>query len=133
MEFLENGELALLHVPCQLFISRSPRCFLFPSYKIDCQFCSLKLIQSGADLGFSRGGRAKFQKNFENFDDLFFQVDQIDFPSSLRAVKRPCFGQIFCAAGNFLKTQVKKAVFGHFLENFDKKKRVFLARAPPQN
>ena len=29
-------------------------------------------IQTGADLGFSRGGGADFQKIFENFDDLFF-------------------------------------------------------------
>ena len=54
-------------------------------------------------------------------------------PSSPKAIKRPCFGKIFCAAGNFLKNQVKKAVFGHFLENFDKKIAFFLARAPPQN
>ena len=27
---------------------------------------------TGADLGFSRGGGADFQKKFENFDDLFF-------------------------------------------------------------
>ena len=65
----------------------------------------------GGSRIFSRGGGADFQKIF----------NQIDFPSSPKAVKRPCFGQIFCAAGNFLKKQVKKAVFGHFLENFDKK------------
>ena len=38
-------------------------------------------LQSGADLGFSRGG-ADFQKIFENFVDLFFKVDRIDFSSS---------------------------------------------------
>ena len=27
---------------------------------------------SGADLGFSRGGGADFQKKIENFDDLLF-------------------------------------------------------------
>ena len=72
-------------------------------------------LSAGADPGFSRaGGGADFQKIFENFDDLFFLVDQIDFPSSPKAVKRPCFGQIFCAAGIFLKKQVKKAVLGTF-------------------
>ena len=51
----------------------------------------------------------------------FFLVDQIDFPSSPKALKRRCFGQIFCAAGKFLKKQVKKQffVFGHFLETLD--------------
>ena len=28
-------------------------------------------IKPGADLGFSRGGGADFQNNFENFDGLF--------------------------------------------------------------
>ena len=67
----------------------------------------------GADLGFSRGGGADFQKVFQNFDDLFCKI--------------------FCAAGKFLKQTVKKAVFGHFLKNFDKKSRFFLARVPPQS
>ena len=31
-----------------------------------------KLLHPGADLGFSRGGGADFQKKFENFDDPFF-------------------------------------------------------------
>ena len=35
--------------------------------------------------------------------------------------------------GGGVVKQVKKAVFGHFLENFNKKNLVFLlARAPPQ-
>ena len=87
------------------------------------------LWQTGADLGFSRG-RADFQKILENFDNLFFKVDQIDFPSSPKAVKRPCFGQIFSGAVNFLEKQVKTAVFGHFLEIFDQKTRFFGARSP---
>ena len=29
-------------------------------------------LMTGADLGFSRGGGADFQKKFENFVDLFF-------------------------------------------------------------
>ena len=52
---------------------------------------------------------------FENFDDLFFfKVEQIDFPSSSKALKGPCFCQIFCAAGQFLKKQVKKPFLGTF-------------------
>ena len=48
------------------------------------------------------------------------------------------WGRIFEKFSSFFRSirliekQVKKAIFGHFLENFDKKKRVFLARAPPQ-
>ena len=41
------------------------------------------------------------------------------------------YGKIFCAAGKLLKKQSKKAVFGHFLKNFDKKNCVFFgARSP---
>ena len=34
--------------------------------------CMYLNLSAGADLGFSRGGGAEFQKIFENFDDLFF-------------------------------------------------------------
>ena len=72
-----------------------------------------------------------FQKSFENIDDLFFRsTKQIDFSSSPKALKRRCFGENFCAAGKFLKKQVKKAVFGHFLENIDKKLRFFWGALP---
>ena len=30
------------------------------------------VAHTGADLGFSRGGGADFQKEIENFDDIFF-------------------------------------------------------------
>ena len=60
----------------------------------------------------------------------FFQVNQIDFPSSPKALKRPCFGQIFCAADKFLKKHAKKFVCRLFLRNFDHKTRLFVARSP---
>ena len=61
---------------------------------------------------FSReGGEADFQTIFENFDDLFF-VDQIDFPSSPRTLKRRFFGQIFCAAGKFSARQANLVYIG---------------------
>ena len=45
----------------------------------------------------------------------FFLGRQIDFPSSATAPKRPCFGQIVCAAGKILKKkQAKKDVLGFF-------------------
>ena len=57
-------------------------------------------------------------RNF--FSKRLFLSQKIDFPSSPKALKRLYFCQIFCVAGKFLKKQVKKAVFGHFLKNFDK-------------
>ena len=47
-------------------------------------------ISRGGSRIFSNG--ADFEKICVNF------VDQIDFPSSSKALKRHCFGQIFCAA-----------------------------------
>ena len=41
------------------------------------------MLFAGANLGFSRGGGADFQKISESFDNrFFFQVDRIDFRSS---------------------------------------------------
>ena len=97
---------------------------------IYCMKSKIWVISSiaGADLGFSRA--VGFSKNFRKFWRHLFLVDHIDFPSSPEELKRRCFGQTFCAAGKFLKTkQIKKAVFGHFLESFDKKSCYFLARA----
>ena len=83
---------------------------------------------------FSRGGRiADFQKISEKFDDLFF----LGRPNWFFELSQPklCFATILAKfsapQANFWKT-VKEAVFGHFLKNFDKKSRVFLARAPSQ-
>ena len=71
----------------------------------------------GADLGFSLegGGGADFQKEIENFDDLFFLGRQIDIFYSPKALFCPYFVKIFSAA----EKSVKKGVFRHFLENFD--------------
>ena len=82
---------------------------------------------------FSRGGRIfkKFSKILTTFL-FFFWVDQIDLPSSPRAVKIPCFGQIFCAAGNFLKkkNRSKTPFLGTFWKILTKKTRFFGARSP---
>ena len=53
----------------------------------------------GVDLGFSREGGGDFPKFF----DLFFQINQIDFPSAPRILLSLQFHQKFCAAGNFYK------------------------------
>ena len=82
--------------------------------------------KAGADLGFSRrGGGGMGSKNFKHF------VDQIDLPSSPKALQRLCFGQKLSAAFKILKKQAKKGIFRHFLKNFDQKNRVFSVRAPP--
>ena len=68
----------------ELFLLRSV--FLF--------FVGLMITCRGGSSVFSRlGGRADFQKSFENFVDLFFHVDQSEFPSSPKALRRPCFGK----------------------------------------
>ena len=65
---------------------------------------------TGADLGFSRGGGGGGGGFSQIFVDLFFiRSTRIDFPSSPKALKRPCFGQILCAAGKILKKAPKKA------------------------
>ena len=61
---------------------------------------------------FSREGVADFQKNFENFVDLFFWAEQSEFPSSAKALKRIRYGTIFCAVGKNLKNSPKKAFLG---------------------
>ena len=67
------------------------------------------------------GAGADFQKNFENF------VSFSDFP---KALKRPCFGQILCAASKILRKKDQKILFRHFLENVDQK-IAFFRRALP--
>ena len=67
----------------------------------------------GANQGFARGGFEFSKKNSKNCRHFF--VDQIDFPSSPKAVKRLCCGQTVCAAGKILKKyRPKKAVLGSF-------------------
>ena len=80
---------------------------------------------------FSREGVADFQKNFEHFVD-FFKVEQSEFPSSTKALKRICYSTIFCAVGKNLKNSPKKNVFRHCWKNLTKKSRFFGA-LPPQN
>ena len=84
-----------------------------------------------ADLGFSRGGggggglfEGDFQKILTAF---FFQVDQIDFSSSPKALFCPFYDKIFCAAGKILKKQSKS----RFLALFEKKFWHFFWRALP--
>ena len=95
--------------------------------------CFTKLYAtSGADLGFSRGVGAGFQKEVENFDDLFFyfRSTQFDFLSSPKALFCPYFGKSFCAAGKFLKKQSKTAFLGTFWKILTKKLLFFGARSP---
>ena len=51
--------------------------------------------------------RSVFQKIFENFVD-FFQVDQIDFPSPPKTLKRLSYSKKNCAASQLLKKYAKK-------------------------
>ena len=73
-------------------------------------FLKAPLVPAGADLAFSRGGGQIFKK-FEKVLS-FFKVNQIDFSSSPKALKKSCFCQIFCAAGKIFK---KQAIFRQIL------------------
>ena len=93
----------------------------------------MEIFKSGADLGFSRGGGADFQKKIENFDDLFFfRSTKLIF----RALPKHCFAPVlakFSAPQANLKKTVKKAVIWPLFEKFRQKIAFFLARAPPQS
>ena len=61
-------------------------------------FAYNRSTDAGADLGYSRGGGgADFQKEIENFDDLFFLVDQIDFFELSQSTVLPLFLAKFSA------------------------------------
>ena len=87
----------------------------------------------GGSRIFSRGGG--FSKKFPKFwrPFFFFRSTKLIF----RALPKHCFAPILAKfsapQANFWKNSKKKAVFGHFLKNFDKKNCFFLARAPPQS
>ena len=55
------------------------------------------MINWGGSRIFSRGGggRSDFQKNFENFDNLFFDWLAIDYLNSPNALKKTLFRQNF--------------------------------------
>ena len=55
--------------------------FFFLFFFVQRKLC--EVLATGADLGFSRGGGAVFQKNFENFDDLFFRSTKLTFRALL--------------------------------------------------
>ena len=68
---------------------------------------------TGADLGFSRGGGfSRIYRFFLGRPNWFFRA--------LQALKSPCFGQKFCTAGKILKKQAKKGVLRQFLESSSK-------------
>ena len=56
-------------------------------------------VESGVDLGFSRGG-AGFRKFFENVN-FFVMVDQIDFQSTPKSLQRSLFDQTYALQSKF--------------------------------
>ena len=83
---------------------------------------------TGADQGFSRGGRI-FKKNFENFVDLFFRSSKL----ISRALPKHCFVPIlakFSAPQAKVKIGQKKAFLGTFWKILAEKLRFFGARSP---
>ena len=82
---------------------------------------------TGADLELSRG-RDFQKKNYVS--SIFFWLNQIDFPSSPRAIKRLCVGHVFYASGKISKKKEKNGPKKGILENFDQKNCTFSARSP---
>ena len=76
--------------------------------------------QGGSKI-FSR--RADFHKIFENYVDLFFQVETKS--ELFQITKKTLFWS------SFLRRRLNVEVFKHFLDNFEQILAFFLARAPP--
>ena len=75
------------------------------------------LIFRGGSGIFSKGGGGFSKQNSKTLTP-FFKVDQIDFLSSPKALKRRCLGKVFCAAGKLLKKRSNP--FLELFGNFDK-------------
>ena len=75
--------------------------------------------------------------DFQKYSKIFFKVDQIDFQSYSKSVKRPIQNQSWSKflgrRQNFEKQakKQKKAFLGTFWKILTKNNSVFLARAPP--
>ena len=94
-------------------------------------FFIIRACRGGSCFSRVAGG---FSKNFKNFVDTLFYIEQIDFLSSPKSISRPNFDQIFCAAGKFLKKQAKIRVLRRlFLENLTETPRFFWPALSPQS
>ena len=120
-------KLALICVECRLVFSLFGHFFTATCFYKEVSLKHDMQLESGADLGFSRG--ADFQKKFRKLWRPFFfgSTNLIELSQ----------GIVLHQFGKFLK-KVKSGVFGHFLKSFDKKKfdkkrRFFLARTPHQS
>ena len=90
------------------------------------------LIRGGSRV-FSRGGEWIF-KNFSKILTTFFFLGWPNWFFELsQSTVLPLFWQNFLRRRQIFEKTVQKAVFGHFLKNFDKTSRFFLTRAPPQS
>ena len=102
--------ITLLYVFCFMpnatltftLLQMGPKKFFRMSLPVVAQVCNLNVLvekkigkqNRGGSRIFSRGGGVDFQKCFQNFDELFFLVDQIDFLISIspKALFCPYFG-----------------------------------------
>ena len=73
-----------------------------------------------------RGGSRIFSRGADYF---FFRSTKLIFRALQRTIL-PLFWQNFLRRRQIFEKTVTKAVFGHFLKNFDKKNRAFGARSP---
>ena len=84
-----------------------------------------KHFDPGADLGFSRGGRADFQKKICPF---FFRSTKLNLRALIKHYKDPVLANIYAPQAKFEKTG-KKAFLGTFWKLLTKNLR-FSARSP---
>ena len=78
-------------------------------------------LNSGTDLGISRGGGRIFKKNVENFVDFFCRPTKLILRALPKHYKNPVLAKISAPQATFWKKKVEKGAFRHFLESFDQK------------
>ena len=96
-------------------------------------FCFYILFVAGADLGFSRGGGAGFQKNVKNFDDLFYKSTKLIFWAFRNHYKDPGLAKCSTPQTKFWKNYMPKKTYLGAFSKFWTKNCVFSARALPSN
>ena len=95
------------------------------------QLINYLLCVRGGSRIFSRGGGTDFQKNFQNFDDLFFfRSTKLTFELSQSTVL-PLFWQNFLRRRQIFEKNSQKSRFWALFEKFWQKNSVFFgARSP---
>ena len=118
---LGKGKVVIFQIFC--YSLKALTAFFFGSFVVNlsvvCSFTVLLTLFFWGGGGFPGGGSKIFSMEgwiFKKFSKVlstffFFSSTKLIFRALPRYKKKPCFGQILCAAGKFLK---KKALLGTF-------------------